>query len=180
LSGRPMRRRNDCESGEYSPSVSERGFSFGVPREDGGTVSSLGRTFQGRCNVSMRHPMVQWICVGSDADAARTERQPYPRNPQITTRRSAPEQEHKNPPRTLHRNRNTTRTILPSFHGRLSIFAARWAVRPGQALWGLSNVECRECRPNCIILNTGGPKRASRWIASPQPLERVGVPRVFR
>ena len=172
-----MRHRNDCESGEYSPSVSERGFSFGVPREDGGTVSSLGRTFQGRCNVSMMHRMVRPVRVGGDADGARTARPPCRQYSQITTRRSAPEQEHKNPPRTLHRNRNTTRTNPPSVHGCPcpSSFEARWAEKSHQAASGrFTGVS----RVSSGSHNTRRAKKVSRWYASPQPLDRVGVPRM--
>jgi len=71
--------------------------------------------------------MVQRIRVGSGADSARTEWQPYPRTPQTTTHCSALEQEHKIPLRTLHRHRHST----PSIPREATIGSARRRIQSG-------------------------------------------------
>jgi len=96
--------------------------------------------------------MVQRIRVGSGADAARTERQPYPRTPQTTTHRSALEQEHKIPLRTLHRNRHST----PSIPRDASIRSARRLIRTGTWLHApfLDLPRDRACRLDRAILGS--------------------------
>src|SRR5512137_2912730 len=58
----------------------------------------------------MSHPMVRQVGIRRDADLAKTYRQTRRRNFLRTTRHSAPEQEHKNPPRTLHPKQHTKPT----------------------------------------------------------------------
>jgi hypothetical protein len=124
----------------YSQGGTDRGF---LP----------GMDLQGRHTVSMSHPMVQQVRVGGDADPAKTERQPRRRNSQRTTRRSAPEQEHKIPPRTLHRNWHKA----PAIPSPASISFARRLIPTGELVHAAFSWICPRSSVPFRAQGTGNP-----------------------